>query len=247
MNQFIPTYHGKSEYFTPFLIIIIALGFALTSCYTTSNFETGRTIGKGSVSTTLALNTFAVATRPEADSSYVPSSNYPFANIGFVYGLDNHLDIGLDFSGGSLGLKTKIMFTNPSSPFSLSMGGELFLTNTSLFHPSITSNGFQLTDHTGPINYFHSNFSLFASLHTFKPFTIYAYPQIIVWREDISEKAFYSITAGVLYRVYHNYRTDLNVGLEYASMPSNVYSNHLLAIGIKLRVKSRKKYHRPKD
>lgn len=236
----------RYKYRTHFLIVILLFGFVLNSCYTTSNFETGRTIGKGSVSTTIALNTFAVGIRDGADSSYVPSSNYPFANLSFEYGMDSHWDIGFDFAGGSLGLKTKIMFTNPTSPFSLSMGGQVFFANFS-FRPTFTSNGIQWTDHTGPLGYFHSNFSLYASLHTFKSFTIYAYPQIVLWREEISQEASYTVTAGVLYRIYHSYRADLNVGLEYASMPSNVYSNHLLAIGIKIKVKARKKHHPTED
>ncbi len=196
--------------------LIFALSITLSSCLSTANFETGRTVGKGNYKNNIAFNY----------NDYSPSGidiNYPneFVNInlGGVYGLSKRIDIGGNVSTtGEIGIKTKFMLTKPKSFFAASIGSSFYF-YMALFNPF----------------YLHTNLAVYTSLHPIEEITIYAYPQLLFFPKNSELEIGRSITTGIMYNNINSATSQkrFSLAIEYCDVSYNkVYNQNTWSIGL---------------
>ena len=205
----------------PYLLIII-LSIALSSCLSTTNFETGKTMGRDVSRSDVAFS-YEFSQPIKKDNFFNFDFNKgPFFMYSYSYGLLDRLDIGVGISTNTdIHFKTKFMLTNPESKFGVSLGASTF----------IISN-FE------KIFFYHSNLSLYTSAHPTENFTIYAYPQFLFFHTD--EALFKdqklstgtSITFGIILgKVFQTRRNDISIGMEFSNFSAQKYQQQTFSIG----------------
>ena len=196
--------------------LIFALSITLSSCLSTANFETGRTVGKGNYKNDIALSHIDYS--PSGIDINFPE-DYFNINLGGVYGLSKRIDIGGNVStSGEIGIKTKFMLTKPKSLFAASIGSSFYF-YMAMFDP----------------HYLHTNLAVYTSLHPIKEITIYAYPQLLFFPKNSELEIGRSITTGIMYN-YINSTTSqkrFSLAIEYCNVTYNkVYNQNTWSIGL---------------
>jgi len=205
-------------------LLIITLSIALSSCLSTTNFETGKTMGRDVSRSDIAF--CYEYSQPPVKGSWLNSNEGPFFMYSYSYGLLDKLDIGVGISTNTdIHFKTKFMLTNPESKFGVSLGASTF----------IVSN-FE------KVFFFHSNLSLYTSAHPTEDFTIYAYPQFLFFHLDevsINNNIMNtgtSFTFGILFnKVFQIKRNNIGIGLEFSSFSAQKYQQQTLTFGLVIK------------
>jgi len=213
----------------PYLLFLI-LSFVLSSCFTTANFETGKTMGKGHRKLDIAINNsnFEPKTKGLFPNGSLSSNGGMSLNIGITYGLTDKLDIGMNSSTNSdISFKAKYMLTKPSSKFAVSLGASSFIV-LSLPEPM----------------YLHSNIALYTSYHPNKKITFYAYPQLLFISpqeknvvETLTESKGASFSTGIILNHFKQ-KTEINnfsVGFEYSNVSVGIFNQNTFSVGIILK------------
>ena len=200
----------------------------ISSCLTTANFETGRTVGRGMTKNDIGINyEFSQPKR----TGWFDFNEAPFINYGLSFGLHDRVDIGFNINPTDLSIKSKVMLTKRTSPVSVSLGSSVY---------------FFFADESG-LKYFHTNLSLFTSLHPTEEFTLYLNPQVIFMDNMASDNRAYGVTVGFMFnKVFKTKRHDFGLGFEFTGHEMGVYKQQTFAIGLIIKrkkslMKSRKK------
>jgi len=195
------------------LVFIPFLAF-LSSCFTTANFETGRTVGRGMYKHDIGIN---FETSTPKTNGWFDFNEAPFVNYGISYGLLDRLDIGFNINQTDLSIKSKFMLTKPTSTVSVSLGSSVF---------------FLFPQEEMP-EYFHTNLTLFTSLHPTDEFTFYLNPQLIFMVDGSLENRAYGITAGFIFnKIFKTRKHSIGFGFEYTGHEMGIYKQNTFAFGI---------------
>jgi len=206
----------------PYLLIII-LSITLSSCLSTTNFETGKTMGKDVSRSDISFN-YEFSQPVIKDNFFNFDFNKgPFFMYSYSYGLLDRLDIGAGISTNTdIHFKAKFMLTNPESNLAVSLGASTFLMSN-----------------FKNIFFYHTNLSLYTSAHPKENFTIYAYPQLLFFHIDeptlknqkLSTGS--SITFGIILgKIFQTRRNDISVGMEFSNFSASKYQQQTFSIGL---------------
>ena len=208
----------------PFLLFL-TLNFVLVSCFTTANFETGKTLGKGNRKVDVAVNNSQF--KPKT-TGMLPYDGGMSLNLGVSYGLTDKLDIGMNSSTNSdISFKAKFMLTKPASKLALSIGASSFIM-LSIPKPM----------------YLHSNIALYTSFHPNKRITFYAYPQLLFISpqeknivKTLIDSRGISFSTGILLNHYikNSETNDFSIGFEYSNVSIGIFNQNTFSVGIILK------------
>jgi hypothetical protein len=200
----------------------------LSSCLTTANFETGKTVGRGMTKNDIAIN--YEFSEPKT-TGWFEFNEAPFVNYGFTYGLHDRVDLGFNINMTDLSLKTKVMLTKRTSPVSVSLGTSVYF----------------IFGEDPLFTYYHTNLSLYTSLNPTDEFTLYLNPQVLFMANGILEDKAYAITVGFMFnKVFKTKRHNIGLGFEFTNHEMGIYKQHTFAVGVIIKrknsiMKSRKK------
>ncbi|OYT11332.1 MAG: hypothetical protein B6I18_04575 [Bacteroidetes bacterium 4572_112] len=203
----------------PYLIIVF-VSIIHTSCISTANFETGKTLGRDNSKVSIALNYQTSEPKTSSNGIYDPNDGGS-VNIGYTYGLIDRLDIGIvACTNANFILKTKFMLTKPMDKFAFSVGA-----STNIFtYISFTS-------------LYHSNLTLFTSYDINDVVTIYANPHLVYFPKNTNlNKENYEFAAcvnfGALFQLFHKNNRSLSIGIEYTNFAAMVYKQQTISFGL---------------
>ena len=203
----------------PYLIIVI-VSIIFTSCISTANFETGKTLGRDNDKVNIALNYQASEPKKSRNGFYDPNKGGS-VNVGYTYGLIDRLDIGIVVcSNANIILKTKFMFTKPMNKFAFSVGASINI----FTYFSLSS-------------LYHSNLTMYTSYEINDVVTIYANPHLVYFPKNTNlnkeNNEFAScVNIGALFQLFHKNNRSLSIGIEYTNFAAMVYKQQTISFGL---------------
>jgi len=209
---------------SPYLFIAV-LSFALQSCLSTANFETGKTLGKSVSKTDIGFS--YEYSQPIVKGGWFNFNEGPFISVAYTYGILDRLDIGAGISTNSdLNFRTKFMLTKPESKFAVSIGASTYI---------ITN--------IEEVFLYHTNLSLFVSAHPSEKLAIYFYPQYLFFPSTVSlnndnSTTGGSITFGLLFNnLWETRRKTISIGCEFSNFSAAKYQQQTFTIGVIIKRK----------
>jgi hypothetical protein len=149
-----------------YLSLLAGLSFIFTGCFSFSNFQTGRTIGKNKTELGLSINYMGYT-----ESNLQGSVGLPVVEFAGKYGISENVDIGIRLANfGFINADVKYQFWgDKESPFAMATG----------FGAGGTFIGFNVGSTTEGLGFYQLEVPLHMSYHPVKNFAVYLSPRYI--------------------------------------------------------------------